>query len=319
MKVLTLLLKKEQVMNESRAIQGETVKRILITGAASGLGLNLAKKYASEGWSVCLADIQDKEGVKIASQLSEEHGNDCFYQHLDITCDAQWQELVAIISERWQGLDALINNAGVGATGDIDTFPLKDFQWAVDINLMGAVKGCYVCVPLLKESKGLLINVASMTGLLHMGNMSAYNVSKAGMVALSEGLLSELDPYGVKVSVVCPSFFQSNLAKNMRSDNPDAAKIAAKLHAGTGITAEGIAETIYEDSLKGKHTILAGTRLSDRTIWRLKRYLPSMYLNMMKSNARIQFTDKNPTLTSSSTREGVSSRVLRFIRGRILG
>ena len=103
---------------------------------------------------------------------------------------------------------------------------------------MGAVKGCHVCVPLLKESKGLLINVASMAGLVHMGNMSAYNVSKAGMVALSEGLLSELDPYGVKVSVVCPTFFQSNLAKSMRSDNPDAAKIAAKLHAGTGITAE---------------------------------------------------------------------------------
>ena len=56
------------------------------------------------------------------------------------------------------------------------------------------------------------------------------------MVAFSEGLLSELDPYGVKVSVVCPTFFQSNLAKSMRSDNPDTAKIAAKLHAGTGIT-----------------------------------------------------------------------------------
>ena len=295
------------------------MKRILITGAASGLGLSLAKKYASEGWSVCLADIQDKEGVKTASQLSEEHDNDCFFQHLDITSDAQWQELVAIISERWQGLDALINNAGVGAAGDIDTFLLKDFQWAVDINLMGAVKGCHVCVPLLKESKGLLINVASMAGLVHMGNMSAYNVSKAGMVALSEGLLSELDPYGVKVSVVCPTFFQSNLAKSMRSDNPDAAKIAAKLHAGTGITAEDIAATVFEESRKGKHTILAGTRLSDRIIWRLKRYLPGVYLSMMKSNARRQLTDKNPASASSSSREAISTRVLRFIRGRLLG
>jgi short-subunit dehydrogenase len=158
-----------------------------------------------------------------------------------------------------------------------------------------------------------------MAGLLHMGSMSAYNVSKAGMVALSEGLLSELDPHGVKVSVVCPTFFQSNLAKSMRSDNPDAAKIAAKLHAGTGITAEGIAATVFEDSQKGKHTILAGTRLSDRTIWKLKCYLPSVYLSMMKSNARIQFADKNPTSASSSTREGISTRVLRFIRGRLLG
>ena len=295
------------------------MKRILITGAASGLGLALAKKYASEGWSVCIADIQAEEGIKIASGLSQEYGKDCFFHHLDITSDAQWQELVGIISERWQGLDALVNNAGVAASGDIDTFSMKDFHWAVNINLMGAVKGCHVCVPLLKESKGLLINVASMAGLLHMGGMSAYNVSKAGMVALSEGLLSELDPYGVKVSVVCPTFFQSNLAKSMRSDNPDAAKIAARLHAATGITAESIVATIFEDSRKGKHYILGGTRLSDRTIWRLKRYLPALYLSMMKSNARIQLADKNSSFSSSSGKRGIFERVLRFIRARLLG
>ncbi len=295
------------------------MKRILITGAASGLGLALAKKYASEGWSVCIADIQAEEGIKIASGLSQEYGKDCFFHHLDITSDAQWQELVGIISERWQGLDALVNNAGVAASGDIDTFSMKDFHWAVNINLMGAVKGCHVCVPLLKESKGLLINVASMAGLLHMGGMSAYNASKAGMVALSEGLLSELDPYGVKVSVVCPTFFQSNLAKSMRSDNPDAAKIAARLHAATGITAESIAATVFEDSRKGKHYILGGTRLSDRTIWRLKRYLPALYLSMMKSNARIQLADKNSSSSSSSGKRGIFERVLRFIRARLLG
>jgi len=295
------------------------MKRILITGAASGLGLALAKKYTSEDWAVCIADIQDEEGIKIASQLNVEYGNDCFFHHLDVTSDTQWQELLGIICERWQGLDALVNNAGVAASGDIDTFSIKDFQWAVDINLMGAVKGCHVCVPLLKDSKGLLINVASMAGLLHMGGMSAYNVSKAGMVALSEGLLSELDPYGVKVSVVCPTFFQSNLAKSMRSDNPKAAKIAAKLHAGTGITADSIAATVFEDSRKGKHYILAGTRLSDRIIWRLKRYLPGVYLRMMKSNARIQFADKNPSAGPSAGKGGIFERVLRFIRARVLG
>jgi len=291
------------------------MKRILITGASSGLGLALAKKYASEGWSVCIADIQDEEGIKIASNLKQAYGNDCFFQHLDIVSDSQWQELVSIINKRWQGLDALVNNAGVGASGDIDTFSLKDFQWAVDINLMGAVKGCHACVPLLKESKGLLINIASMAGLLHMGSMSAYNVSKAGIVALSEGLLSELDPYGVKVSVVCPTFFQSNISKSIRSDNPDAAKISARLNAATGITADSIATTVYNESRKGKHYILAGTRFSDRTIWRIKRYLPALYINMMKSNARIQLADKNP----SSVKRGITERVVRFIRSRVLG
>ena len=69
------------------------------------MGLALAKKYASEGWSVCIADIQDEEGVKVAAHLNEEYASDCFFQHLDITSDTQWQELVALISKRWQGLD----------------------------------------------------------------------------------------------------------------------------------------------------------------------------------------------------------------------
>ena len=61
------------------------MQRILITGAASGLGLAMAKKYTNEGWSVCIADIQDEEGRKVANQLKEKQGNDCFFQNLDIT------------------------------------------------------------------------------------------------------------------------------------------------------------------------------------------------------------------------------------------
>ena len=101
----------------------------------------------------------------------------------------------------------------------------------------------------------------------------------------------------------------------MRSDNPDAAKIAARLLAGTGITAERIATTVYNDARNGRHYILAGTRFSDRTIWKLKRYFPSLYLNMMKSTARLQLADKN----LSTKRGGIVERVLRFIRARVLG
>ena len=290
------------------------MKRILITGAAGGLGLAMAKKYASEGWSVCIADIQDEGGARVASELAEQHGNDCFFQHLDITNEEHWQQLVDTISVRWSGLDALVNNAGVASSGDIDALPLSDFQWTIDINLIGAVKGCYYCVPLLKESKGTLINVASMAGLLHMGGMSAYNVSKAGMVALSEGLLSELEPYGVSVSVVCPVFFQSNLLKSMRSSNADAVKVAGKLHASSGITAEDIATIVFEESSKGKHYIL-GARSRDRIIWRLKRYLPDLYFSMMKNNARIQYESKSP----SHEQQGGSMRIFRYLRKRYFG
>ena len=114
------------------------MKRILITGAASGLGLALAKKYASEGWSVCIADIQDEEGIKVAAHLTEEYATDCFFPHLAITSDTQCQELVVLISERWQGLDALIHHARVGASGDIDTLSIIAFQWTCVLHFLGS-------------------------------------------------------------------------------------------------------------------------------------------------------------------------------------
>ncbi|MEH6550143.1 MAG: SDR family oxidoreductase [Pseudomonadales bacterium] len=256
------------------------MKRILITGAASGLGLAMAKKYASEGWSVCIADIQDEEGLKAASLLKEQHGNDCFFQRLDITNEDQWQELVNTVSRRWQGLDALINNAGVASGGAIDSLSVKDFQWTVDINLMGAVKGCYFCVPLLKQTKGTLINVASMAGLTHMGRMSAYNASKAGVVALSETLLSELYPFGVNVSVVCPASFPSNLLNTIRSSSGDGVNVARKLMDRSPVSADDIAKMVYDQSRKGKHIIIPTYR--ETMLWRLKRYFPGLYFIFMK-------------------------------------
>jgi NADP-dependent 3-hydroxy acid dehydrogenase YdfG len=256
------------------------MKRILITGAASGLGLAMARKYASEGWAVCIADIQDEEGAKVASDLKNQHDNDCFFQHLDITNENQWQELVTIISKRWSGLDALINNAGVASGGAIDELPLKDFQWTVDINLMGVVKGCYFFVPLLKESKGTLINVASMAGLTHMARMSAYNASKAAVVALSETLLSELYPFGVNVSVVCPASFPSNLLSSIRTSSDTGVSIAKKMMDRSPVTADDIANMVYVNSLRGKHIIIPTRR--EKILWWLKRYLPSIYFMFMQ-------------------------------------
>ena len=164
--------------------------------------------------------------------------------------------------------------------GAIDSLPVKDFQWTVDINLMGAVKGCHFCVPLLKKSKGMLINVASMAGLVHMRRMSAYSASKAGIVALSESLLSELAPFGVTVSVVCPASFPSNLLSTIRSSSADGVTVAGKLMARSPVSADDIATRVYNDSRKGRHIIIPHFR--EAILWRIKRYLPGIYYIFMK-------------------------------------
>ncbi len=259
------------------------MKRVLITGGASGLGLAMAKYYAAQGWAVCIADIQDQAGQEIAQRLSYQYKTDCFFAHLDVTDETQWLQLQNSVANRWQGLDAVINNAGVASSGEIDAISLKDFKWTMDINVMGVVNGCHYFTPLLKKSKGNLINVASMAGLLHMSGMSAYNTSKAAVVALSETLYSELDPYNVKVSVLCPAFFKTNLTDTMRSTDAAGTAMAGKMMEKSKITAEDIARQVFEDSNAGRFMIL--THKSENKVWMLKRYLPSLYFKMMKGAA----------------------------------
>lgn len=256
------------------------MKRVVITGAASGLGEALAKQYAKQGWAVCVADIQQEDGQALAEQLASAHGTDCFFHPLDVTSEEQWQDLYNTVASRWKGVDALINNAGVASSGDIDDLPLKDFQWTVDVNLMGVVKGCYFFTPMLKQNGGNIINVASMAGLIHAPGMSAYNVSKAAVVALSETLCAELESHNIQVSVLCPAFFQTNLTKNMRATHAGGIKVAKRLMESSSITADDIAAKVFSDSLAGKFHILTHKR--EINFWRLKRFFPSFYMKQMK-------------------------------------
>lgn len=256
------------------------MKRILITGGASGLGSELAKYYSAKGWTVCIADIQQELGEKFVTDLNSQFNNDCFFQPLDVTSEEQWHEAAKVVSARWEGLDCLINNAGVASSGDIDQLPMKDFQWTMDINVMGVVKGCYVFTPMLKKSKGTIINVASAAGLMHMPSMSAYNVSKAAVVALSETLYAELDSDGVHVSVLCPAFFKTNLTDTMRATSQGGIAIASKLMERSKIQAADVARMTYEAAENKVFYIV--THPKERRTWYLKRFFPGFYFSQMK-------------------------------------
>lgn len=262
------------------------MKRILITGAASGLGAQLAKFYAAQGYNVCLADIQQEAGEALAQELKDQHGNDCFFQLLDVTSEPAWQDTAQVIAKRWQGLDILVNNAGVASSGEIDELSMADYQWTMDINVMGVVKGCYVFTPMLKQTaeengKATIVNVASMAGLIHMPTMSAYNASKAAVVALSETLYAELDSYGVHVSVLCPAFFQTNLTKTMRATNQAGVSVANKLMERSNVQVEDVVKAVYDGVEKNKFYILTHAR--EKFLWRLKRFVPGLFFGMMKN------------------------------------
>lgn len=255
------------------------MKRVVVTGGASGLGKAMVEFYASQGWAVCIADIQREAGESLAQKLVSRYQTQCFFYKLDVTDDQDWKNLVHEVAGYWDGVDLLINNAGVAASGNLEKMQLSDFSWTLNINLMGVVRGCHHFIPALKDSRGGIINIASMAGLLHMGGMSAYNASKAAVVALSETLHAELSQQGIQITVACPAFFRTNLTDNMRSAEQSGTALADDLMNKSRLTSDDIAQAIYHGYQDGQFMILPHKR--ERRVWFIKRWMPSLYLKLI--------------------------------------
>ena len=256
-------------------------KRIFITGGASGLGRALAERYARAGWRVCIGDL-DVERCADALAAIRVHSPHSHALACDVTREDALQAAAEWLQREWGGVDVVVNNAGVAQMGGIAETTLDDWRWAVDINLLGVVRGCKVFAPLLRtQGGGQLVNIASMAGLVHMPQAAAYNATKASVVALSETLQLELEPDGIGVSVVCPAFFRTDLAKNMRAANPQLEGMTKRLVERARIGADEIAERIFAGIERGEPHIL--THPEARRFWRLKRMLPyRWYLALMR-------------------------------------
>ncbi|MBD9484763.1 SDR family oxidoreductase [Pseudomonas sp. PDM14] len=252
--------------------------RMMITGAGSGLGREIALRWAREGWKLALADVSEP-GLVETLKLVREAGGDGFTMRCDVRDYSQLTAVAQACEERFGGLDVLVNNAGVAAGGFFGDLSLEDWDWQLSINLMGVIKGCKAFLPLLLKSKGRIINIASMAALMQGPAMSNYNVAKAGVVALSESLLPELTPEGVGVHVVCPSFFQTNLLDSFRGPNQTMKQQVGKLLESSPITAAEIADYIYDEVGKGTFMILPHEQ--GRMAWQIKQQNPQVIYDEM--------------------------------------
>ncbi|WP_043113850.1 SDR family oxidoreductase [Solimonas soli] len=267
-------------MSPRGAAQRAGTQRVFITGGASGLGRALAERYARAGARVCIGDVNDARGAE-ALQALRARGIEAHYLHCDVTREADLEAAAQWLRTQWGGADVVVNNAGVAASGGITELPLADWQWIVDINLLGVVRGCKAFTPLLAAQKrGHIVNVASMAGLIHPPLMSAYNAVKAAVVALSETLKVELAKDGITVSVVCPAFFRTNLTETARAGDADSSRMMNKLVTQARRGADEIAAQVYDGIRRGDFHILTHRR--EARIWRLKRLLPyPLYARMM--------------------------------------
>ena len=195
-------------------------KTAVITGAASGIGLALAHQFGSEGMNLMLADIETGPLAEAEAALSAA-GYDVASFELDVRELEQVKALEAATRERFGNVHLLCNNAGVGAGGAVAGLDdLEKWKWTIDINLWGVIYGCKTFLPAMIEhgEPAHVVNTASMAGHVATGYMGAYNVSKYGVVALSETLSREMQQTGtaIGVSVLCPAFVQTQIANSSR-------------------------------------------------------------------------------------------------------
>lgn len=199
-------------------------KVAVVTGAASGIGLGLAKRCVKEGMKVVLVDIEES-ALREAGKTLEDGGATVLTVHTDVSKFSDVENLAQKTLETFGGVHLLFNNAGV-QTGVPDSKPLwentlADWKWVLGVNLWGVIHGINVFTPIMlrQNAECHIVNTASMAGLINEPLLVIYTVTKAGIIKLSEGLYLQLKQINstIGVSVLCPAFVTSNLGDAKRN------------------------------------------------------------------------------------------------------
>lgn len=250
----------------------------VITGAASGFGLEASRIAARMGMNVVMADVQ-QDALDAAVAEIKGLGAQVLPFRLDVANAAEVEAMGAATFERFGAPNFVFNNAGVGGGGLIWEHTLKDWEWIVGVNLMGVAHGVRVFTPMMLEAakknpayEGHIVNTASMAGMLNAPNMGAYNVTKHAVVSLSETLYQDLrlvtDQIGA--SVLCPYFVPTGIDTSHRNRPADlqadvkptksqliAQAMSTKAVSSGRITAATIAQFVFDAVAEGRFYIFS--------------------------------------------------------------
>lgn len=254
-----------------------SVKTVVITGAGSGLGRELAINYAKRGARIAVVDLLVERAQETLALLS---GSGHIAIELDVADAKDWQQVAAQLKAEFDTVSVLINNAGIASSGEfLDT---TDAEWdrVVAINLTSIQRGCKAILPLMLGARGgLIINTASFAGLASAPDTGVYGVTKAAVVAYSEILRAQLYARGVHVACLCPSFFKTNLLESFGPGHERMHKAAKALMERSALTASDVAEFAISRAQAGEFLLLP--HKDSRSQWRVKRWMPEFYFKKM--------------------------------------
>lgn len=231
---------------ETSNLRGRTV---LVTGAGSGIGRELALLAARRGADLVVCDV-DEPGLAEVESAVRDRGPGVLARQVDVASREQMRDFAEAVHAEAGPVDLLINNAGVGlGAGFLDT-ELEDWDWILGVNVLGVVHGCHFFVPRMVErgAGGHVVNLSSMAGFFATPSLSAYSATKFAVLGFSEALREELRPHGIGVTAICPGLINTPITRTARARgslaDPAARERAVALYARRGYGPDRVARNI---------------------------------------------------------------------------
>jgi short-subunit dehydrogenase len=269
-------------MGQRRNLQGS---RVLITGASQGIGRALAVLAAKKGMHV-LAAARSEELLRELREEVRQSGGTLETILADVTSPDDRRQMIEAAQEHFGGLDVLINNAGIGATGHLFEASPERLRKIMEVNFFGVTETTRTCLPLLRGgTRPAIVNISSIAGKRAIPARSEYSASKFAVQGFSEALRAELAKDGIDVLVVCPGLTQTNFSQNMLEQ-----KAAMKIDHLRGMTPEQVAEATLRTLAKGRNEVCL--TLQGKLIAWVSRFFPRLADRIARRKVRALFHDE---------------------------
>jgi NAD(P)-dependent dehydrogenase (short-subunit alcohol dehydrogenase family) len=195
-------------------------KVAIVTGSSKGIGEGIARVFSQEGAKVVVVCRTAEAGQKMAEELGAAEGRALFVR-TDVTSSASIRNLIDTTIQTFGQLDILVNNAGYHLSKNVEETSEEEWEFIINTNLRSTFLCSRYAIPHLRQTRGCIINISSMVGLVGQPNAGAYSATKGGQIAMSKGMAIDFAPDGIRVNVICPGWIQTPLVEDWFSQQKD--------------------------------------------------------------------------------------------------